>query len=133
MRGKGALTHKDLDVWKRSMDLVTQVYAATSHFPRQELYGISAQIRRCAVSIPSNIAEGAARQSRREFIQFLHVASGSLAELETQLILAGRMGFLSERSFLSNLDDVRKLLLGLLRSLKRKPITHHSLPITPSP
>ena len=76
--------------------------------------------------IPSNIAEGAARQSRKEFVQFLHVASGSIAELETHLLLAARLGFGSTETVLIHTEEVRKLLLGLLRSLKKKPITHHS-------
>ena len=112
------------------MDLAAQVYSLTARFPKDELYGLTSQIRRSAVSIPSNIAEGAARHSRKEFIQFLHIASGSVAELETQLLLALRMGFTSSSSIISDVEEVRKLLLGLLRSLKKKPITHHSSPIT---
>ena len=112
------------------MDLAAQVYSLTARFPKDELYGLTSQIRRSAVSIPSNIAEGAARHSRKEFIQFLHIASGSVAELETQLLLALRMGFTSSSSIISDVEEVRKLLLGLLRSLKKKPLTHHSSPIT---
>ena len=112
------------------MDLAAQVYPLTARFPKEELYGLTSQIRRSAVSIPSNIAEGAARHSRKEFIQFLHIASGSVAELETQLLLAIRMGFISSDSIISLVEEVRKLLLGLLRSLKKKPITHHPSLIT---
>jgi len=126
------VTHKDLDVWKKAMELATQVYSLTSQFPKEELYGLTAQLRRSAVSIPSNIAEGAARHSRKEFIQFLHVASGSVAELETQLLLASRIGFFSTDTILTHTEEVRKMLLGLIRSLKKKPITHHSSPVTPS-
>ncbi|MBI3355603.1 MAG: four helix bundle protein [Nitrospirae bacterium] len=133
MNGKPVATHKGLDVWKKAMDLATQVYSLTMRFPKEELYGLASQIRRSAVSIPSNIAEGAARHSRKEYIQFLYVASGSIAELETQLILATRMGFASNDSTLSRIEEVRKMLLALLRSLKKKPITHHSSPITPFP
>jgi four helix bundle protein len=125
-------THKDLVVWKKAMELATQVYSLTSQFPKEELYGLTAQLRRSAVSIPSNIAEGAARHSRKEFIQFLHVASGSVAELGTQLLLASRIGFFSTDTILTHTEEVRKMLLGLTRSLKKKPITHHSSPITPS-
>lgn len=75
-------------------------------------------------------AEGAARHSRKEFIQFLHIASGSIAELETQLLLAARMGFVSSDNTLLRIQEVRRMLLGLLRSLKKKPVTHHSSPIT---
>ena len=108
------------------MDLATHVYSLTSRFPKEELYGLTSQMRRSAVSIPSNIAEGAARHSRKEFIQFLHIASGSVAELETQLALASRMGFLSTNTALAQIEEIRKMLLGLLRSLKKQPITHHS-------
>jgi four helix bundle protein len=128
--GKTVSTHKDLDVWKKAMDLAAQVYSLTARFPKEELYGLTSQIRRSAVSIPSNIAEGAARHSRKEFIQFLHIASGSVAELETQLLLAIRMGFIPGDSIISHVEEVRKPLLGLLRSLKKKPITHHPSLIT---
>ena len=130
MDGKTLRTHKDLDVWKKAMDLAAHVYSLTARFPKEELYGLTSQIRRSAVSIPSNIAEGAARHSRKEFIQFLHIASGSVAELETQLLLAIRMEFISSDSIISHVEEVRKLLLGLLRSLKKKPITHHPSLIT---
>jgi four helix bundle protein len=130
---KTVVTHKDLEVWKKAMDLAAQVYSLTARFPKEELYGLTSQIRRSAVSIPSNIAEGAARYSRKGFIQFLHIASGSVAELETQLLLATRMGFISRDNPLPQTEEVRKMLLGLLRSLKKKPITHHpSLITTPS-
>ena len=115
------------------MDLAARAYALTATFPKDERYGLTSQIRRSAVSIPSNIAEGAARQSRKEYIQFLHIASGSVAELEIQILLARRMGFLANDASLSHIEEVRKLLLGLIRSLKRKPITYHSSPITASP
>ncbi|MDZ4856491.1 MAG: four helix bundle protein [Nitrospirota bacterium] len=130
MDGKTVSTHKDLDVWKKAMDLAAQVYSLTARFPKEELYGLTSQIRRSAVSIPSNIAEGAARHSRKEFIQFLHIASGSVAELETQRLLAIRMGFIPGESIISHVEEVRKLLLGLRRSLKKKPITHHPSLIT---
>jgi four helix bundle protein len=130
--GNTVTTHKDLDVWKKSMNLATQVYSLTSRFPKGELYGLTSQMRRSAVSIPSNIAEGAAKHSRKEFIQFLHVASGSVAELETQLVLASRMGFLPTNTALAQIEEIRKMLLGLLRSLKKQPITHHPSPITSS-
>lgn len=132
MDGKTVSTHKDLDVWKKAMDLAAQVYSLTARFPKEELYGLTSQIRRSAVSIPSNIAEGAARHSQKEFIQFLHIASGSVAELETQLLLAIQLGLLSGDHIISHVEEVRKLLLGLLRSLKKKPITHHSSLITSS-
>jgi four helix bundle protein len=128
--GKTVSTHKDLDVWKKVLDLAAQVYSLTARFPKEELCGLTSQMRRSAVSIPSNIAEGAARHSRKEFIQFLHIASGSVAELETQLLLAIQMGFISGDHVISHIEEVRKLLLGLLRSLKKKPIPHHPSLIT---
>ncbi|MBH0199280.1 MAG: four helix bundle protein [Nitrospira sp.] len=124
-------THKDLDVWKKSLDLAAHIYSLASRFPKEELYGLTSQMRRAAVSIPSNISEGAARHSRKEFVQFLHVASGSVAELETQLVLASRMGLLPPNTSMAQVEEIRKMLLGLLHSLKKKPITHHSSPITP--
>jgi len=127
---KTVVTHKNLEVWKKAMDLAMQVYSLTARFPKEELYGLTSQMRRSAVSIPSNIVEGVARHSRKEFIQFLHIATGSVAELETQLLLATRMGFISRDNPFSRIKEVRKLLLGLLRSLKRKPVTHHSSLIT---
>jgi four helix bundle protein len=115
------------------MDLASRVYVLTTQLPKEELYSLTLQMRRSAISIPSNIAEGAARRSRKEFIQFLHIASGSVAELETQLLLAVRMGCISCDTVLPHIEKVRKLLLGLLRSLKKKPLTHNSSPITTPP
>ncbi|MEZ4484825.1 MAG: four helix bundle protein [Syntrophotaleaceae bacterium] len=80
--------HKDLDVWRSSMALVTEIYRLTGNFSKDEIYGLTNQIRRAAVSVPSNIAEGAARHSKKEFLQFLYVSLGSLAELETQLLIS---------------------------------------------
>ncbi len=125
-------THKDLDVWNRSMELAGEVYSITRRFPKEEIYGLTLQARRSAVSVPCNIAEGAARNSKKEFIQFLHVALGSAAELETQLILAKRMGLLLDGRVLDRIEQVRKVLLGLLRFLKNNPsrMTHHSSAIS---
>ena len=96
MRDEGCgMTHKDLDVWKLSIDLVKDVYNITKTFPQSEIYGLTSQIRRCAVSIPSNIAEGSARSSNKEFIQFLYIALGSCAELETQLIISKEINVVS--------------------------------------
>lgn len=114
------------------MDLAGETYAATAKYPKEEVYGLALQTRRSAVSIPSNIAEGAARNTKKEFIQFLHVALGSVAELETQFLLAKRLGFFSDAIPLDKVEQVRMMLLGLLRYLKRKPDTHHALRITSS-
>ncbi len=87
-------SYKDLIVWQKSVELVTEIYAATSKFPRDEVFGLTSQLRRCAVSVPSNIAEGQGRASKGEFIQFLSHARGSLFELETQLLIVGKLGYL---------------------------------------
>jgi four helix bundle protein len=112
--------HKDLEVWKKSMDLVSNIYKITESFPNKELYGLTNQIRRAAVSIPSNIAEGAARNSKKEFIQFLYIALGSLSELETQIIIANRLEYLNNLDTLSEvLKFVQKLINGLIYYLKK--------------
>ena len=114
--------HKNLEAWKQSIDLVVEIYRTTQHFPGQETYGLSNQIRRAAVSIPSNIAEGAARQTKKEFTNFLHIAQASLSELDTQVELASRLGYLSNKS-LSDLDQtmerIDKMITGLIRHLNR--------------
>jgi len=113
--------HKDLEVWKQSMDLVDEIYRLTRHFPTEELYALVSQMRRAAVSVPSNIAEGAARGGKREFIQFLSIALGSLSELETQVLIAQRQGYLEDAGVvLVQIESVRRLLLGLIRHLKKE-------------
>ncbi len=113
--------HKDLDAWKLSINLVTEIYKITQNFPKEDLYGLTNQIRRCAVSIPSNIAEGSARQSDKELIQFLYIALGSLAELETQLLIAQNLSYiLSSHDLLEKLNTIKKNILGLIKYLKGK-------------
>jgi len=114
--------HKKLDVWKKAIDLVQEIYDLTKIFPKNEDYSLTNQMRRAAVSVPSNISEGAARQTKKEFIQFLHMAQGSLSELDTQMEIAIRLGYLkedrfSEVSLLTN--DIDKMLTGLIKSLRR--------------
>jgi four helix bundle protein len=110
---------KDLVVWQRAIDLVAEIYLATKEFPKDELYGLTSQVRRAAVSVPSNIAEGQGRLTRGEFRQFLGQAKGSLAEVETQLIIAHRLGYLpSPDCLLEHLNEVGRLLNGLINSLK---------------
>jgi four helix bundle protein len=115
------MNHKDLDVWKCSMDLVTLVYQNTAQLPKEERYGLTSQMRRAAVSIPSNIAEGSARKGDKELIQFITIALGSVAELETQYLIAIRLKLIEENN---NLEDliikVRQLLLGYRNYLVRK-------------
>jgi four helix bundle protein len=105
------------------MDLVIEVYRRTENFPSQEIYGLTNQARRAAVSIPSNIAEGAARQTKREFANYLHMAQGSLSELDTQLELARRLGYLDEetwRNLDQRMESVDKMITGLIRHLSKK-------------
>ncbi|MBA4391722.1 MAG: four helix bundle protein [Syntrophus sp. (in: bacteria)] len=117
-------THKDLDVWKEAMKLAKEIYRLTSGFPKEEVYGLTAQIRRSVVSIPSNIAEGAARNSDKEFVQFLYIALGSLAELETQLLLSKELAFCQSTGVGGDVDRIRKMLAGLIRHVKgRKTVT----------
>lgn len=113
-------THKDLDVWNKAMDLAFDLYNMTKDFPREEVYGLTSQIRRSAVSIASNIAEGAARNSRKEFIQFLYISLGSIAELETQILLAKRLNYLKAETILFEIDKIRQMTLGLINYLKKR-------------
>lgn len=115
--------HKKLEAWKQSMDLVTEIYTVTNDFPHQEAYGITNQIPRAAVSIPSNIAEGAARQTKKEFMNFLHVAQGSLSELDTQIEIATRLRFMNgerRESLNERMEPVDKMITGLIRHLSKK-------------
>jgi len=115
--------HKKLEAWKQSMDLVIEIYRTTENFPSQEIYGLTNQIRRAAVSVPSNIAEGAARQTKREFSNYLHMAQGSLSELDTQLELAKRLGYLADGDWKlidQRMERIDKMITGLIRHLSRK-------------
>jgi len=111
-------THKDLDIWKRGIDFVGKVYGVTAHFPKEELYGLVSQLRRAAVSYPSNIAEGAARFSKKEFIQFLYISLGSLSEVETQLMIASRLKYLMNTELLEDLEVLRRMTLNFIKYLK---------------
>ncbi len=111
---------KELLVWQKAMDLVEQIYVLTADFPKEEKFGLQSQIRRCAVSIPSNIAEGAGRNSKNEFRHFLSIALGSSYELETQLSLALRFNYFIKDTLegISNkLDQVQKMIVGLSKTL----------------
>lgn len=113
-------THRDLDVWREGIALVVEVYKLLKVFPREERYGLLDQIKRAAVSIPSNIAEGAARKSPKEFMQFLYIALGPAAELETQLVISKKLSFLAEEEILEKLERLKSKLPGLIRSLRDK-------------
>ena len=115
------MNHKDLEVWKKSMDLVETIYKLTQTFPDSEKFGLTSQMRRSAVSIPSNIAEGSARKGDKELIHFLYIALGSLSELDTQYTIAVRINYTSKEENIENqINDVKKLLLGFRNYLERK-------------
>lgn len=114
-------SHYDLDVWKESISLVENIYRITKAFPKDEIYGLTSQIKRAAVSVPSNIAEGAARQGTKEFMQFLYIALGSLSEVETQLVIAEKLGFINKiDSIMEQIIDIKRMLFGLIKYLKGK-------------
>jgi four helix bundle protein len=116
-------SYRDLELWQRAMDLVVDCYAAARTFPDCEVYGLVSQIRRAAVSIPANVAEGQGRQHRPEFIQHLSIAYGSLTELETHIQIARRLNYLNddnEHRLLQRTGEVGRLLNGLLRYLRQK-------------
>jgi four helix bundle protein len=115
-------THKDLMAWQKGIHLVTDVYKTTTNFPKEEIYGITNQIRRAAISVPSNVAEGAARSSKKEFCHFLYVSLGSTSELETQFIIAENLKFLKKEDSVNlqdQLTEIRKTILGLISYLKK--------------
>jgi four helix bundle protein len=119
MPDKGG-TYQDLIVWQQAMDLAVEVYSITRLWPKEELYGLTSQVRRAATSIPANIAEGYGREQRGPYVQFLRIAQGSLKELETHLLIAGRMGVASAdtlSSLTTRTESVGKLLRLLLRKL----------------
>jgi four helix bundle protein len=115
--------HHDLQVWQEAMKLVREVYRLTSSFPKEEIYALTSQMRRSVISIPSNIAEGAARNGDKEFLQFLYISRGSLSELETQVMIAAELGYSGENMKLMNSIDKNKiyvLLSGLIHSVRKR-------------
>jgi four helix bundle protein len=123
----GKQGYQDLVVWQKAMELVTAVYRITRDWPHEEQYGLISQVRRAAVAIPSNLAEGHGRSGRREFAHHVSIAYGSLCELETQLLIAERLGYSDAEAteFLMNrIADVRRLTNGLLRSLQSATPNH---------
>lgn len=114
------MNYRQLDVWKRSVTLVGRVYQSTKQFPKDEQFGLVSQMRRCAVSIPSNIAEGHARKSKDDFARFLRIAMGSCAELDTQTVVANNLGYLGEAEARYICDEcmvIQKMLHKLISSL----------------
>ncbi len=117
--------HKNLDVWQKSIILVQKIYELTKSFPNTENYGLTAQMRKAAISVPANVSEGAARQTKKEFIQFLHMAQGSLSELDTHLEISCRLGYLRENNLKETsllMNDIDKMLTGLIKSLKKMTV-----------
>jgi four helix bundle protein len=122
-REQAIRSYRDLEVWQRSVDLAIESYRVTAAFPATERYGLTAQVRRCAVSIPSNIAEGRGRATLADFLRHLAIANGSVMEVETQVLIATRLGYLSEeqsQTLLAHSGEVGRLLAGLVRALKRR-------------
>lgn len=113
-------THKELDVWKEAIDMVTNIYRLTAEYPDSEKFGLVSQMRRASVSVPSNIAEGAARGTNKEYVHFLNISLGSLSELETQIIISHNLEFINSIDILKDLEQVRAKLYKLRNYLKSK-------------
>ncbi len=108
---------KKLEVWTKAIELTTEIYNATSHYPKNEIFGLTSQMRRCSISIPSNIAEGSGRKSDKEFIQFLSIANGSSYELQTQIIVSKNIGYISEEKteeLLKKTTSIQKMLYTII-------------------
>ena len=116
-------THKNLQVWKKSIILVKDIYLITRNFPKEELFGLTSQLRRAAVSIPSNIAEGSGRDSKKDFVRFLYVAIGSASEIETQLIICHELGLLNGKDFdclISKVHEIIRMATTLANNKKKE-------------
>jgi four helix bundle protein len=115
-------THKDLEVWKKGVDFVIEVYKTSEHFPKSEMYGLTNQIRRASVSIPADIAEGFGRSHTNELLQFLNISKGSVSEVETLLIICLRLNYLNQETFNTfneTIDHISRMLTNLIKSIKR--------------
>jgi len=116
-------SYKDLDVWKRSVNLVVTVYSLTKRFPKEELYTLVSQLRRSAISIPSNIAEGHSKRATKDYIRFVNIAYGSLAELETQLVISEKLNYLPAKDLEPLWEETKsigRMLNGLISGLEKK-------------
>ena len=113
-------THKDLDIWNLAIELVIKIYKETKNFPKEEMYGLTSQLRRASVSVASNIAEGAARQSKEEFVRFVYYSLGSLSEIETQLIIANKIGYMKNDDYKNDIELLRRKILNFIKYLKSK-------------
>jgi len=126
----GIHSFQDLEVWKRSVDLTEAVYRQSGEWPKEEKFGLTQQLRRAAASVAANIAEGAERNGTREFLHFLGIAKGSLAEARTFLVLAGRLNYLDEtalRDLQRQSEDISRMLAGLTKSLQAKLLDNRPL------
>ena len=115
-------SYRKLDVWQKAMDLLVECYRTSKEFPREELYGLTSQLQRAAVSVPANIAEGQGREHRKEFLHHLSIAHGSVAELETHLQIAERLGYLYSgevQSLLTRSEEIGRMINGLRKSLRQ--------------
>lgn len=115
--------HERLEVWSKAIEFVVDIYRLTDGFPKEERVGLTSQLRRAAVSVPANIAEGAARCTTKEFLHFLAVAQGSASEVETELLIAYKLNFITEENHLTarkSLDSIGRMIVGLSQSLKRR-------------
>ena len=129
-KGRGAeempRNYKELKVWEKSYQLCLEVYRISKGFPKIEIYGLISQMRRAALSIPSNIAEGYGRKTLSDYLRFLYIAYGSVCELETQIMLSGDLGYLNENQLLKlqkEIREVERMLQALIKSLENKPLT----------
>jgi four helix bundle protein len=120
--GKVITSYHDLEVWKKSMELVTDIYKVTQTFLKEELYGLTNQLRRASVSVPANIAEGWGRGTTREYIQFLRIARGSLLELETLMTISHNLGYVTQdqESIFQKIQEINKMTNALINSLKHR-------------
>jgi four helix bundle protein len=118
-------SYKDLNVWQKAYELCLKIYSITAQFPKEEKYGLTSQIRRSAVSIPSNIAEGYGRKTTADYIRMLYISYGSVCELETQILLAGDLGFIEKGQLdirIREIAEVERMLKALIKSLENKPL-----------
>ncbi|GEL11393.1 four helix bundle protein [Flavobacterium glycines] len=116
-------TFKDLLIWQKSMTLITQIYQSTNQFPKEEIFSLTSQIRRSAISIPSNIAEGFGRESKQDFLRYLNISIGSLFEFQTQLEIAKNINYLNENEFNNIFEDSReieRMLVSFIKKLKER-------------
>lgn len=114
-------SHKNLDGWKKSIEFVTELYSLTNQYPKIETYGLRSQIRRAAISIPSNVAEGASRGSKKEYVRYLYIALSSAMELETQLIISEKLKYINKEqgeTILEKLSEIMRIIQGLIKRNK---------------